>query len=220
MSASLDRSGLHGRHRPFYFAAVVALLVLPAALWLNAALAAQLSGIAFFLLYLFLVARRLPDLSGDYLKKHAVDTDAPAAIILVVTIGVFAIALASLFVVLHQSGNVRPLDLTLSFACVVLGWFTIHTMAAIHYAHVYWRPHRGRRLHPDMRGLAFPQTDEPGIYDFLYFAFIVGMTAQTSDTSITTTEMRKLNLLHAIVSFFFNTVLVAAAVNAAVALAA
>ena len=50
-------------------------------------------------------------------------------------------------------------------------------------------------------------------------AFIVGMTAQTSDTAITTTEMRKMNLLHAIVSFFFNTVLVAAVVNAAVALA-
>lgn len=219
MSASLDRSVSHGRHRPFYFAAVVALLVLPAALWLNAAIAAQLSGITFFLLYLFMIGRRLAELSAGYLRKHAVDTDAPAAIILVVTVGVFAITLASLFVELHQGGDVRPLDLTLSFASVVLGWFTIHTMAAVHYAHIYWRPQRGRRLQPHQRGLEFPQTDEPGIYDFLYFAFIVGMTAQTSDTAITTTEMRKLNLLHAIVSFFFNTVLVAAVVNAAVALA-
>jgi uncharacterized membrane protein len=45
------------------------------------------------------------------------------------------------------------------------------------------------------------------------------MTAQTSDIAITSTGMRKINLLHAIVSFFFNTVLVAAAVNAAVSLA-
>lgn len=219
MSASLDRSGSHGRHRPFYIAAGVALVVLPAALWLNASVALQLSGIVFFLLYLFMIARSLPRLSAGYLRKHAVDTDAPAPIILVVTVGVFAISLASLFIVLHQAGNVRPLDLTLSFASVVLGWFTIHTMAAVHYAHIYWRPHGGKRVQPDQRGLDFPQTDEPGIYDFLYFAFIVGMTAQTSDTAITTTEMRKLNLLHAIVSFFFNTVLVAAVVNAAVALA-
>ncbi|MFD1326813.1 DUF1345 domain-containing protein [Mycoplana ramosa] len=220
MSGPLDQSGSHGRHRPFYTAAVVALVVLPGALWFKAALAAQLSGIVFFLLYLFLVARRLPELSADYLKKHAVDTDAPAPIILIVTVAAFAISLASLFIVLHQAGNIQPSDLTLSFASVVLGWFTIHTMAAVHYAHIYWRPHGGKRVQPGQRGLDFPQTDQPGIYDFLYFAFIVGMTAQTSDTAITTTEMRKLNLLHAIASFFFNTVLVAAAVNAAVALAA
>lgn len=59
----------------------------------------------------------------------------------------------------------------------------------------------------------------PGGYDFLYFAFVVGMTAQTSDVAVTTTAMRRVTLLHSIVSFFFNTVLVAAAVNAAVQLA-
>jgi uncharacterized membrane protein len=46
------------------------------------------------------------------------------------------------------------------------------------------------------------------------------MTAQTSDVAVTKTRMRKLNLLHSVVSFFFNTVLVAAAVNVAVSLAA
>jgi len=48
---------------------------------------------------------------------------------------------------------------------------------------------------------------------------VIGMTAQTSDVGVTTTAMRKVTLLHSIVSFFFNTVLVAAAVNAAVSLA-
>ena len=66
----------------------------------------------------------------------------------------------------------------------------------------------------DSRGLDFPGTAEPGGYDFLYFAFVIGMTAQTSDIAITSTAMRKINLVHAVVSFFFNTVLVAAAVNA------
>ena len=68
-------------------------------------------------------------------------------------------------------------------------------------------------------GLDFPGKDEPGAHDFLYFAFVIGMTAQTSDVAITSTAMRKANLLHAVVSFFFNTVLVAAAVNVAVSLA-
>jgi uncharacterized membrane protein len=67
-------------------------------------------------------------------------------------------------------------------------------------------------------GLDFPGTDMPGIYDFLYFSFVIGMTAQTSDVAITSTEMRRINLLHAVISYFFNTVLIAVAVNAAVAL--
>jgi uncharacterized membrane protein len=49
---------------------------------------------------------------------------------------------------------------------------------------------------------------------------VIGMTAQTADVNITKTNMRKLTLIHAIASFFFNTVLVAAAVNVAVSLAA
>lgn len=67
-------------------------------------------------------------------------------------------------------------------------------------------------------GLDFPGTPEPRGSDFVYFAFVIGMTAQTSDVQITTQRMRSINIVHAIVSFFFNTVLVAAAVNAAVAL--
>jgi uncharacterized membrane protein len=69
-------------------------------------------------------------------------------------------------------------------------------------------------------GLDFPGDDEPSGHDFLYYALVIGMTAQTADVNITRTSMRKLTLLHAVVSFFFNTVLVAAAVNVAVSLAA
>lgn len=209
----------HARHRPFYVAAVLALLVLPAAIWLRAPIAPQLTGIAFFTAYLVMIGRRLPYLTGGFLKKHAIDSDAPAPIILIVTVGAFVLSVVSLFIVLNEGDPLDPLELALSFASVLLGWFTIHTMAAVHYAHVYWRPHGARGVKPGERGLDFPQTDAPGIYDFLYFAFVIGMTAQTSDVAVTTTQMRKLNLVHAIVSFFFNTVLVAAAVNAAVALA-
>jgi len=59
---------------------------------------------------------------------------------------------------------------------------------------------------------------DPGVWDFLYFATVVGMTAQTSDVQVTTTTMRKFVLLHGIVSFAFNTVLIAIAVNVVVSL--
>jgi uncharacterized membrane protein len=65
-------------------------------------------------------------------------------------------------------------------------------------------------------GFEFPGTGRPQGWDFLYFSTVIGMTAQTSDTSVTTAHMRRIVLAHSIVSFFFNTVIVAAAVNLAV----
>ena len=107
------------------------------------------------------------------------------------------------------------ISLVVTGVTVMLAWTFTHVIFTLHYANLYYRPRKGGVP----GGLDFPGDSEPGAYDFLYFAFVIGMTAQTSDTAITSTAMRKVNLLHAIVSFFFNTVLVAAAVNAAVALA-
>ena len=63
-----------------------------------------------------------------------------------------------------------------------------------------------------------PYHDEPDGYDFLYYSLVIGMTAQTADVDVTETAMRKLTLIHAVVSFFFNTVILAVVVNAAVTL--
>ena len=62
-----------------------------------------------------------------------------------------------------------------------LGWATIHTMAAFHYAQLYWRP--GRAGAP-CKGLDFPGDDAPDGWDFIYFAFVIGLAAQTADVTI------------------------------------
>lgn len=206
---------VYGRHVPFYVGIGAAIFTLAAALYLAPELAIGLAAVAFFLCYLLLTARRLPHLTSTYLEHYATDADEPIGIIFAVTFAAVAVSLGSLFVVLNRPAT-TGLESTLAFASVALGWFTIHTMVALHYAHLYWRPGSSEAG----KSLDFPGDSAPGVYDFLYFAFVIGMTAQTSDVAITSTAMRKVNLLHAIVSFFFNTVLVAAAVNAAVSLAA
>ncbi|WP_127143169.1 DUF1345 domain-containing protein [Pelagibacterium montanilacus] len=190
------------------FALVLGLALVPG-------LAVELAAVGFFLVYLAVVAIRMPRLDATYLRRHATDTDEPAPIIFLVTLAAIMISLASLFLLLNRENEPTISDLLLGFAAVALGWLTIHTMAALHYAHLYWRPSRAVKE----RGLEFPHSDAPGGFDFLYFALVIGMTCQTSDVAITATSMRKANLVHAVVSFFFNTVLVAAAVNAAVSLA-
>jgi uncharacterized membrane protein len=130
----------------------------------------------------------------------------------------------SLFQLITSKDSAGALALTFALASVPLGWFTIHAMTALHYAHIYWMDDpetvsesKSKKKIP-VGGLDFPGTAQPQGWDFLYFATVIGMTAQTADTAITTTQMRHVVLKHSVVSFFFNTVIVAAAVNLAVSL--
>ncbi|MEP7453089.1 DUF1345 domain-containing protein [Phyllobacterium sp. SB3] len=211
------------RHTPFYLAAIIGLVALGLALAFAPRIAYVVAANAFFIVYLALMAFRIPKLTAEYLRRNAARSDEPVWIIFAVTFGAVVVAVGSLFVLINSGQNPHPLDLALALAAVPLGWLTIHMMTAIHYAHLYWQPDENAEGAKDktrkhVGGLDFPGDKEPGGIEFLYFSYVIGMTAQTSDTGITSTDMRKINLLHAIVSFFFNTVLVAAAVNVAVSL--
>lgn len=208
----------HHRHGPFFAAAIVAIIALPLLIALLPDLSAALTAILFFVIYLGLIGLRIPHLDADRLQASGQNTDEPAPLILAVTLLAAVAALVTLFEALNSRQPTGVLEVAIGFAAVILGWFSIHTMFSLHYAHLYWRP-GDRKNSPPLGGLDFPQTDRPGAWDFLYFGYVIGMTAQTSDIAITATDMRKTNLLHAVVSFFFNTVLVAAAVNAVVSLA-
>src|SRR5688572_11300082 len=219
------------RYAPFYCALACGLATLALAFWLWPALAVQAFANVFFVVYLALEFMKFSQLTPAFLRKHAASTDEPAWVIVLVTFGAVLVAVGSLFVLINKGGQPNVVELVLSLTSVALGWFSIHTMMALHYAHLYWRPGDRRRemtsghehedgVGAEHGGLDFPGDDEPSGHDFLYYALVIGMTAQTADVNITRTSMRKLTLLHAVVSFFFNTVLVAAAVNVAVSLAA
>ena len=175
----------------------------------------------FFVVYLAVVLAAVPEKSPQFLRKHAAEEDAPAVILLLVMVGAVVVSAITLFLALagdHES----LVPLALGIASVVLGWFAVHTMWAIHYAYEYYdvadaTSEGGKK--GIVGGLGFPGEDEPDGTAFLYFSYVVGATAQTADTNVTSNTMRRLVLLHGVFSFFFNTVLVAAAVNIAVSLA-
>ena len=210
----------HRRQSPFYAAGLTGIVSLGVLLYLAPRVSVELSAILFFVVYLAMIAARIPRLSVTRLKTSRERDDAPAYAILIVTVLAVAAAVAALFNALNRAHDPSLFEVTLAFLSVIGGWLTIHTMFAMHYAHHYWRRREGADGTLQLQGgLQFPETPEPAAYDFLYFSLVIGMTAQTSDVTITTTEMRRINIAHAVLAFFFNTVLVAAAVNAAVALA-
>jgi uncharacterized membrane protein len=175
----------------------------------------------FFALYLVLTLSKMLQLTPERLKGRMAKFDEPVWLIFAVTVGAVIVAVGSLFVLINSSRRFDPLELGLTLAAVPLGWLMLHMMAAVHYGHLYWREadrKTGGNQGNHAGGLAFQGSEEPGGIEFMYFAYVIGMATETSDTAITTTEMRRTNLVHGIVSYFFNTVLVAAAVNVAVSL--
>jgi uncharacterized membrane protein len=104
-------------------------------------------------------------------------------------------------------------DVAMAAMTVVCSWFLIHTIFALHYAHAYYRQVDEGGERGD--GLNFPECDEPDFLDFAYFSFVIGMTFQVSDVSIASRYIRRLSLVHGILSFLFNTVILALAINLA-----
>lgn len=99
----------------------------------------------------------------------------------------------------------------LGFGAVVLGWLQIHTEFCLRYAHLYYRD--SDRDKESDRGLMFPGGEEPNYMDFAYFSFVVGMTFQVSDVQITAKIIRRAVLGHGLVSFAYNTAILALVVN-------
>ena len=150
---------------PFMVAALAIAVGLASAWWLDWELAVILAANGFFVTYQLLETPRIGRLTQDYLRKYAANSDAPLPFIYATTLATVTAALVSLFIVINAPGDASAVRLTLALASVPLGWATIHLMAAIHYAHLFWQPGPGEGK-PRL-GLAFPGTKEPEGWDFV-----------------------------------------------------
>ncbi len=111
------------------------------------------------------------------------------------------------------SSAIVLLHIVLSVVTILGSWLLVHTIFALHYAHGYYQDDRKSLEADKAEGLDFPDDIEPDYWDFLYFSFVIGMTSQVSDVQIESRSMRRLALMHGVLSFFFNTTIVAMTIN-------
>ena len=144
------------------------------------------------------------------IRRNAILQDDGRFLILVVTaLGAFASIGAIVFELGSSQRGVS--ELTLATMTIALSWAAVHTTFALHYAHDYYRSAKPG-------GLEFPsgdKNDRADYWDFVYFSFVIGMTAQVSDVGITDRIIRRTATVHGIIAFVFNTALVALMVNIA-----
>lgn len=140
--------------------------------------------------------------------------DASRPVIFLFTVGG---ALASLFAVVGMLSSLQGLSaaettrhVLLSGVTVVSAWTLIHSVFTLHYAHLYYYDAEDTRQEG---GLDFPGKQPPDYLDFAYFSFVVGMTCQVSDVAVTEQRLRRLTLLHGLLSFAFNTLIIAFSIN-------
>jgi len=207
----------HLWHRPVLLSAAVlgALVGWTAAQTLPAISATLVGWSAGVFLYLAMAIWQAKRSTTERIKQRADILDEGAAAILLVTA---AAPIASLVALAFELAKIHGLSrndgaVVLAVVTVVLSWMFLHTVFAFHYAHEYYNG----RDEQDC-GLDFPGSRTPTYWDFAYFSFIVGMTAQVADVQTTSSKMRQLVLAHSVVSFFFNTAILALGVNLAAGL--
>jgi uncharacterized membrane protein len=201
----------HGR---FYAAAALGAAVYAAMTLAHVVVAAAAAGDTFFVVYLAASAWLVVNSTKADVKQRAGIEDEGAMIVIALALLAVAFSVAGIFIVLNQAHRPDLLSLTLALAAAPLGWCMLHTVSAFHYVNLYYF---ASATAASDRTLEFPGTKEPDLWDFIYFSLVIGMTAQVSDVQVRTTAMRRAVTGHSVISFFFNTVLIAMAVNAAIA---
>lgn len=153
--------------------------------------------------------------SAAQTRRHAASDDPGRAVASLLWIAVSAFSLIATAVLLRRakvcSADVRPLLVGLGVLAVASAWFVTHTILTLRYAHLYYREGEGSE-----GGLAFPGDGKPAFIDFAYFAFTIGMCFQVSDVVVSSRAIRRTALGHALLSFAYNTIVLAVALNLAI----
>lgn len=158
--------------------------------------------------YIVLIFRMMSRSTLASIRQRAEQQSEGRVAVLSTGLVVSLATLVALSLELHSKGADSALQELLSVSTIVLVWVFVNTMFTLHYAHDFY----GQR-DPALAGLQFPGREEPDYWDFMYFAFVLGMTFQVSDVQISSRALRRIALLHSVLAFFFNVVIIALTVN-------
>ena len=175
------------------------------------------------ILYLILGAQMIMRADKLSIQRRAKLTDDGKYAFLVLSIlaagASFAAIIFELTGVKDFTGSDKAAHIALVATTIVSSWFFVHLTFTLHYAHEYFAEELRTPDPTDVRGgLIFPGAREPRYIDFLYFSYIIGVASQTADVATSSPTMRALALVHGIVSFFFNTTILALTINIAASL--
>lgn len=148
-------------------------------------------------------------------KKIASTQDSSRTWIFIFILLAAIASLCAVILLLQSSKTLNGVNLAdhiiLSLGSVVCAWCLVHTLFTFRYAHLFYN--NAKSCEGSGKGLEFPNEKTPDYLDFAYFSFVLGMTFQVSDVEISSKRIRRLALLHSLISFIFNTAILALSIN-------
>ena len=147
---------------------------------------------------------------ADAMRRTASANDTNRVALLGITVLISLVILIAVGTLIASRSTMQPADVVLIVTTLALTWLFANTVFTLHYAHLFYLQSGGH----DRRGLEVPNVHEPVYWDFVYFAFTLGMTFQTSDITIDGPHMRRVALVHCLVAFILNMGVIAFVVNA------
>ncbi|MBI0423577.1 DUF1345 domain-containing protein [Acinetobacter sp. ACIN00229] len=219
MVAVFQHLGRSVLNRPHFFIALIIGFITASILtwftswkWSTILLVSWNTSISIYLLHVWQLMK-----SADHsqMQQQAKKQDESKWVIMLIVLLALTMCLVAILIQLSQLPSDHSAKLghvALALLTIVSAWLFMHTVFALHYAHDFYM---ALSRNEENGGLDFPGTKQPTYPDFLYFSYIIGTSAQTADVSITTKHMRLLNLFHAVLSFGFNTTILAICINVA-----
>jgi uncharacterized membrane protein len=133
------------------------------------------------------------------------------ALVLIAAVASLSAVAAELTFAKGVHGVEKALHIALAFVTVALSWFLVQLIFALHYAHEYYLP--AEEGSGCRGGLAFLDHQPPDYWDFIHFAVVIGVAAQTADVAFTRKDIRRIGTVHSLISFAFNTIVLALTIN-------
>ena len=202
------QTAMRNRNR-FLFSAVFGLMLFAVCLfffnWQIALLAGWDASTISLMILIWLAF--LPD-SGQHTRQIALGIGVryPVLDILIILASLISLVIG---VLLFTASKGQPIEIIFCLFSIFCSWNLIHVLYAVHYSEMYYQ----READNHEGGIDFNSKEAPGIWDFAYLAYTIGMTYQVSDTNLLTRDFRKLALSQALISFLFSTVLIATMIN-------
>jgi uncharacterized membrane protein len=213
----LRRTHLRGQARLLGATAVAVLLYLALSGWTGAAAGVLIAFDGGALTFLGTVWVMMGRATPDSMRRRAEIEDEGRNTVLILGAAAATGNLLTIVFALNSVKNLPPdlaaFRVALAAATILLSWFFMNTIFALHYAHGYYGDSDPSSEYKRKGGLGFPDNPEPDYWDFLYFSFVIGMTFQVSDVAVEDHSLRRIVLAHSVIAFFFNVVVVALTIN-------
>jgi uncharacterized membrane protein len=168
-------------------------------------------GLAYIVSSLFIFSR----LDHHDIRKLCAKEDVSSWVLFGLVVTACLTGLLIVLSLLRETGEWAIPPFWSSLACItaiVVSWAMVHTSFTFRYAHLFYGD-ENKHFSQHAHGLIFPEELHPDYFDFAYFSFVIGMTFQVSDVVITAKGVRRLVLIHSLIAFIFNTVIIALTIS-------